>query len=297
MYTFRMTTPPVSFNPLNIVSKGAVLGLSLASRLEEKLGFPLIEFEVTAQNQKEISDDDAGRILMILREFERGRPAEDYSPFHKKKDRYTDVLQYTATMVPVFDEQNQKIDFNGAQFVTGNKNYILMQGPKESTVDLTKMVMTQNDVKQIVCLTPVLENDKVKCECYWFGWKTEEREGFFIRTPRKSDGWTPDIMFHCEVWPDQGVLADIEPFIQLIKEQRARYQGGAIAVHCSAGVGRSGVFMVATLMMDLMDQGARVLNPVQLMTQIREVRPAMVQTRDQLKFCFKVANYLLQNRL
>ncbi len=268
---------------------------SIAGRLEEKLGHPLVDFEVTAQNQKEISDQEASQILTILRGFEKNR-LNECSPFNVEKDRYTDILQYYATMVPLVNELNEKIDFNGALFSAGNKNYILMQGPKESTVDLTKMVMTQNKVKQIVCLTPVWEDGKIKCEHYWFNWKTEEKEGFFIRKPRKSEGWAPDEMFHCEVWPDQGVLAGIEPFMKLIQEQRTRYQEGAIAIHCSAGVGRTGVFMVATLMMDLVEQGARTLNPVQLMAQIREVRPAMVQTKEQLKFCFKVANYLLQNR-
>jgi protein tyrosine phosphatase len=68
-----------------------------------------------------------------------------------------------------------------------------------------------------------------------------------------------------------------------------------MVVHCSAGIGRTGVFMVTALMMDQVEAGQRILNPIQHIEQIRQARPGMVQNEEQLQFCFEIAYRLLQN--
>jgi netrin-G3 ligand len=93
-------------------------------------------------------------------------------------------------------------------------------------------------------------------------------------------------------WPDQGVPQSGEPIVELIgqvhrtKEQFG--QTGPICVHCSAGVGRTGVFITLSIVLERMRHEAMcdVFNTVKL---LRTQRPAMVQTEDQYQFCYRAA--------
>ncbi len=214
----------------------------------------------------------------------------DLSPYDSKKDRYKDILQPKSTMVEVMVE-GKKVEYNGAKFTTPHREYIFMQGPFYATFDVTREMMKQNNVGQIVCLTKDIEDKKRKCDPYWGGWNSEANDVCSIKTP--TELWTPRQMLHYEQWPDHGVPENIDHFIRFVQFQRKNYQDGAIAVHCSAGIGRTGVFMVATLMMDQLEKGSKNLNPIELIKELRKVRPGMVQTPEQLIFCYKIANLLL----
>lgn len=97
-------------------------------------------------------------------------------------------------------------------------------------------------------------------------------------------------------WPEQGVPKSGEPIIDLIgqvhrtKEQFG--QMGPITVHCSAGVGRTGVFITLSIALERMryEDHVDIYNTVKL---LRNQRPAMVQTEDQYQFCYKaIIQYL-----
>ncbi|MGD0665136.1 MAG: tyrosine-protein phosphatase [Rhabdochlamydiaceae bacterium] len=247
---------------------------------------------VTPEKRTELKAVQAAAILRELDEADK-KLASDLSTFNAKKDRYKDVLQPKKTMVPLrFDDT--VIDYNGALFACPKgRVYILMQGPLESTLSATKSMMAQNNVQQIVCLTRAEENDAEKCYPYWTDWDHDRKGEFTIKIPDAKEGWTPAQMFHYEEWPDHGVPKDIDQFLRFVKFQRENKKSGAMAVHCSAGVGRTGVFMVTALMMDQVEAGERILNPLQLIKQIRRVRPGMVQNIEQLQFCFDTAHCLL----
>lgn len=247
---------------------------------------------VTPEKKIELNPAQAKAILRELDEADR-KLVSDCSAYDPKKDRYNDVLQFKKTMVPVTVD-NAKIDYNGALFTCPKgRVYILMQGPLESTLSATKSMMVQNNVQQIVCLTKESENFKEKCYPYWTDWNHIKKGEFTIKIPDKEVGWTPAQMFHYEEWPDHGVPKDVDQFLKFVKFQRENKKSGVTAVHCSAGIGRTGVFMVTTLMMDQVEAGQRILNPIQLIKQIRRVRPGIVQTGEQLQFCFEIAHRLL----
>lgn len=92
--------------------------------------------------------------------------------------------------------------------------------------------------------------------------------------------------FHFSAWPDHGVPADKTCLIQFI--QRARkdfpyYESPPMVVHCSAGVGRSGTFIVLDSMLERM----KVENSLDIygfICEMRQKRGLMVQTEAQYSF-------------
>ncbi len=245
-------------------------------------------YKTSAEKSVILSKEEAKEILQLLGKKAPSLKSLEYSQYEFKKDQYENILQLIETMVPVY-ENDVQVDYNGAVFVNplNGQKYILMQGPLRWTVDLTKKVMEQHKVGQIVCLT------KDKCYPYWEKWASAEQDGFTLRTPAADEGWGTLEMFHYEKWPDRGTPKDINEFMQFVAWQRNAFKEGTITVHCSAGIGRTGVFMVVTLMLDLIEKGAKELNPVELVAQLRSVRPGMVQTDEQLMFCYEIANRLL----
>lgn len=82
-------------------------------------------------------------------------------------------------------------------------------------------------------------------------------------------------------WPEQGVPKSGEGFIDFIgqvhKTKEQFGQDGPITVHCSAGVGRTGVFISLSIVLERM-QYEGVLDVFQTVRILRSQRPAMVQT-------------------
>ena len=93
--------------------------------------------------------------------------------------------------------------------------------------------------------------------------------------------------YHFTVWPDHGVPADKTCMIQFIKRVRNThpYKGPPLLVHCSAGVGRTGTFIVLDSMLERM-KCERSLNVYEFVCEMRKKRILMVQTEVEMLFIF-----------
>ena len=84
-----------------------------------------------------------------------------------------------------------------------------------------------------------------------------------------------------------GVPKSGEGFIDFIgqvhKTKEQFGQDGPITVHCSAGVGRTGVFISLSIVLERM-QYEGVLDVFQTVRILRSQRPAMVQTEVRFTF-------------
>ena len=92
--------------------------------------------------------------------------------------------------------------------------------------------------------------------------------------------------YHYHTWPDFGTPRTPTGFIELVRNVGATRERDPILVHCSAGLGRSGVFVAVHSSLEAQGRGERV----DLETTTREMRKqrgAMIQTEEQYRFCFE----------
>ena len=89
------------------------------------------------------------------------------------------------------------------------------------------------------------------------------------------------IHYHFSAWPDHGVPADKSCLIHFIKRVRKNhpyYNTPPLVVHCSAGVGRSGTFIVLDSMMQQLNENIGTIDIYNFVCCMRKKRPLMVQT-------------------
>ena len=88
---------------------------------------------------------------------------------------------------------------------------------------------------------------------------------------------------HYTAWPDQGVPAETDSFLSFVNVVRRESKETAPIIHCSAGIGRSGVHIVVDVAISLMERGLPV-DLVGIIWQLRECRSNMVQNLAQYEF-------------
>ncbi|XP_036035391.1 receptor-type tyrosine-protein phosphatase F isoform X14 [Onychomys torridus] len=234
-------------------------------------------------------------------------------PCNKFKNRLVNIMPYELTRVclqPIRGVEGS--DYINASFLDGyrqQKAYIATQGPlAESTEDFWRMLWEHNSTI-IVMLTKLREMGREKCHQYWPA-ERSARYQYFVVDPMAEynmpqyilrefkvtdarDGQSRTIrQFQFTDWPEQGVPKTGEGFIDFIgqvhKTKEQFGQDGPITVHCSAGVGRTGVFVTLSIALERMRYEG-VVDMFQTVKTLRTQRPAMVQTEDQYQLCYRAA--------
>uniref|UniRef100_A0A8C2CSU7 Receptor-type tyrosine-protein phosphatase alpha n=1 Tax=Cyprinus carpio TaxID=7962 RepID=A0A8C2CSU7_CYPCA len=234
---------------------------------------------------------------------------------NKEKNRYVNILPckhaYTrATRVHLTSlEGVPDSDYINASYINGyqEKNkFIAAQGPKEETVnDFWRMIWEQNTAT-IVMVTNLKDTKEVNYwpdqGCWTYGNIRVSVEDmmvlvdytirkFCIQQVGDVSGKKPQRLvtqFHFTSWPDFGVPftpIGMLKFLKKVKNCNPQY-AGPIVVHCSAGVGRTGTFIVIDAMLDMMG-AERKVDVFGFVTRIRAQRCQMVQTDMQYVFIFQ----------
>ncbi|KAL5017103.1 hypothetical protein ScPMuIL_006692 [Solemya velum] len=234
-------------------------------------------------------------------------------PVNKFKNRLVNILPYESTRVALQPIRGvDGSDYINASFIDGyryRKAYVATQGPlAETTEDFWRMLWEHNSTI-IVMLTKLREMGREKCHQYWPS-ERSARYQYFVVDPMAEynmpqyilrefkvtdarDGQSRTIrQFQFTEWPEQGVPKSGEGFIDFIgqvhKTKEQFGQEGPISVHCSAGVGRTGVFITLSIVLERMRYEG-VVDMFQTVKMLRTQRPAMVQTEDQYQFCYRAA--------
>uniref|UniRef100_A0A3B3R8Z6 Receptor-type tyrosine-protein phosphatase S n=1 Tax=Paramormyrops kingsleyae TaxID=1676925 RepID=A0A3B3R8Z6_9TELE len=232
-------------------------------------------------------------------------------PCNKFKNRLVNIMPYESTRVclqPIRGVEGS--DYINASFIDGyrqQKAYIATQGPlAETTEDFWRLLWEHNSTI-VVMLTKLREMGREKCHQYWPA-ERSARYQYFVVDPMAEynmpqyilrefkvtdarDGQSRTVrQFQFTDWPEQGVPKSGEGFIDFIgqvhKTKEQFGQDGPISVHCSAGVGRTGVFITLSIVLERMRYEG-VVDIFQTVKMLRTQRPAMVQTEDQYQFCYR----------
>ncbi|XP_074980428.1 phosphatidylinositol phosphatase PTPRQ isoform X6 [Caretta caretta] len=239
-------------------------------------------------------------------------------PWNRSKNRFPNIKPYNNNRVKLIaDAGIPGSDYINASYVSGYlcpNEFIATQGPLPGTVgDFWRMVW-ETRAKTLVMLTQCFEKGRVRCHQYW----PEDNKpvtvfGDIVITKLVEDihiDWTirdlkierhGDCMMvrQCNftAWPEHGVPETTAPlihFVKLIRASRA-HDNTPMIVHCSAGVGRTGVYIA----LDHLTQHINYHDFVDiygLVAELRSERMCMVQNLAQYIFLHQCVLDLLTSK-
>ncbi|XP_061578770.1 phosphatidylinositol phosphatase PTPRQ [Cololabis saira] len=238
-------------------------------------------------------------------------------PWNKSKNRFPNLKPYNNNRVKLLSEQGTAgSDYINASFVSGYlcpNEFIATQGPLPGTVaDFWRMIW-ETGTRTIVMLTQCYEKGRIRCQKYWPEDNKPMTVFSDILISKVSEevfhDWTVRTLkvekyghyilirhFNYTSWPEHGVPESCSTFIKFVKAVRAhRHDNTTITVHCSAGVGRTGVFVA----LDHLIQHVRdhdFVDVYGLVAELRSERMCMVQNLAQYIFLHQSTLELLNNK-
>ncbi|XP_077500944.1 receptor-type tyrosine-protein phosphatase mu-like isoform X1 [Amblyomma americanum] len=222
---------------------------------------------------------------------------------NKFKNRYGNLLAYDHSRVKLKPIPGvSQSDYINANYIDGfwrPARYIATQGPKHQTLNDFWRMVWQEYVCKIVMLTSLVELGKNKCEKYW-----PEKTASYgeIQVHLISEEKFPDCVirklhltladttrevkhFHLTSWPDYGLPLypnTLLTFLRKVNEYRT-YNEAPVVVHCSAGVGRTGAYILLDNLLE-QAQSEGVVDVVGQLSTMRKNRMNVVDRLEQYNF-------------
>uniref|UniRef100_A0A8C0RD79 Tyrosine-protein phosphatase non-receptor type n=1 Tax=Canis lupus familiaris TaxID=9615 RepID=A0A8C0RD79_CANLF len=253
-------------------------------------------------------------------------------PENAERSRIREVVPYEENrveLIPTKENNTGYINASHIKVVVGGAewHYIATQGPLPHTChDFWQMVWEQG-ANVIAMVTAEEEGGRTKSHRYWPKLGSKHSSAtygkFKVTTKFRTDSGCyattglkvkhllsgqERTVWHLQYtdWPDHGCPEDVQGFLSYLEEiQSVRRHTNSmlegprnlhppIVVHCSAGVGRTGVVILSELMIYCLEHNEKVEVPMMLRL-LREQRMFMIQTITQYKFVYQVLIQFLQN--
>ncbi|CAG4984322.1 unnamed protein product [Parnassius apollo] len=218
-----------------------------------------------------------------------------------------------------------KINGNLRRNIVKDKVYIATQGCLSNTVDDFWQMIWQEDVRVVAMITNETEGGKKKCERYWPLAGHEERyynlfvksisetcyEDYLLRELDVTDDkkqCRTIYQYQFTTWPDHGAPPEPDGVLTFIDDINRRMylnsqdgnapEQNVLCVHCSAGVGRTGTFIVLDMLIDKIKMSGfnsdiDVHNTVKT---VRSQRRGMVQNKAQYRFIYLALQSYIDNK-
>ncbi|KAM6101202.1 tyrosine-protein phosphatase non-receptor type 3 isoform 4-T4 [Theristicus caerulescens] len=252
---------------------------------------------------------ESGTVLIQFEQLYRKKPGLAVTcakvPQNMDKNRYKDVLPYDATRIILQGDE----DYINANYVNMEipsvgivNRYIATQGPLPHTCAHFWQVVWDHRLSLIIMLTTLTERGRTKCHQYWPDPPDVMEYGSFRVRCHSEDCTIAYVVREMVItnveteqqhtvthlqyvaWPDHGVPDDSMDFLEFVTCMRPkRVENEPVLVHCSAGIGRTGVLVTMETAMCLIERNQPVY-PLDIVRKMRDQRAMMVQTSSQYKF-------------
>ncbi|XP_057669756.1 tyrosine-protein phosphatase non-receptor type 14 isoform X1 [Diorhabda carinulata] len=244
-------------------------------------------------------------------------------------NRFKDVLPYEDNRLRLIPTKNNKYGYINASHITasvGSKQrfYIAAQGPTRQTLPHFWQCIWEAEVYLIVQLTDPTEDLSYlpdageRCidvdQDYQIWWEFSQKTGHCVTSKVRlchvaSRRYRTIWHLHYTDWGDQGCPNSVAHFLGFLEEMQSVHQHSIgeippghnknppILVHCTAGVGRTGLTILCDLLLYTVDHNQEVCIP-RVVGLLRQQRAYMIQTIAQYRFVYSLLiHYLKQTRL
>ena len=235
--------------------------------------------------------------------------------------RYKDIYPYEYNIIKI-NNSHEHVNASMMNVITEG-SFIASQGPNDNTVDDFWQMCFQYNVKYILMLCKEFEENKKKCSNYWdknmvsenfqnVDFQTYPPDNYINFIVRNKITICNKITnearefehMQFKQWPDHST-PNIQNYVMLFSQmfsfidegrelKKNNIQIGPILIHCSAGIGRTGVFITLYALCKEIDNQLKsqdsdciIFSVFNFVRKLKEMRLFSVENINQYNFIYK----------